>query len=153
VGTFSLSCELDGLKNELEVWDCNSIAWDLGVYTLALARRRLGIPIGSDAAAERWSVSSVDVSLTAACPLLPLALWALAGSHSPFCCELHFPFAHNEQSFAVPTVGPHSGRKGGAAVWPPLEVDGFRGGVDKGTLTVNCWIFAVFNGGGGNWAV
>jgi hypothetical protein len=108
VGAFSLPCELDGLKNELEVWDCNSIAWDLGVYTLALARRRLGIPIGSDAAAERWSVSSVDVSLTAACPLLPLALWALAGSHSPFCCELHFPFAHNEQSFAVPTVGPHS---------------------------------------------
>ncbi len=113
MGAFSLPCELDGLKNELEVWDCNSIAWDLGVYILALARRRLRIPIGSDAAAERWSVSSVDVSRIVACPLLPLALWALAGSHSPFCCVLHFPFAYNEQSFAVPTTGPHSGLKGG----------------------------------------
>ncbi len=54
------------------------------VYTRALARRRFGIPIGSDAAAERWSVSSVDVSLTAPCPSLPLALWAFAGSHSFF---------------------------------------------------------------------
>jgi hypothetical protein len=44
VGAFSLLCELDGLKNELEFWNVNSIACDLGVYTLALARRRLGIP-------------------------------------------------------------------------------------------------------------
>ncbi len=119
------------------------------MYTLALARRRLGIPIGSDAAAERWSVSSVDVSRTVACPLLPLALWALAGSHSSFCCVLHFPFAHNEQSFAVPTTGPHSGRKGSGAVSLPLEVLDVCGGPDNGLLAEDCWIFAVFNGGGG----
>ncbi len=98
----------------------------LGVYTRALASRRLGIPIGSDASAERWSVSSVAVSRTVASLFLPLALWALAGSHSSFCCLLQFPFAHNEQYFAVPTTDHHSGRKGVAAVSPPLEADGVR---------------------------
>ncbi len=58
-------------KNEIEVLDCNSIAWDLGVYSRALARRRLGIPMGSYAAAEIWSVSSVKVILTAAGPFYP----------------------------------------------------------------------------------
>ncbi len=94
MGTFSLPWVLDGLKNELEVCDSNSIAWDLGVYIRALARRRLGIPIGNDTAAEWLSVSSVEISLMDAFPFLPLALCTLAGNHSPLGRELHAPLAH-----------------------------------------------------------
>jgi len=118
------------------------------VYTRALARRRLGIPIGNDAAAERWSVSSVEVSLIAACPLLPLALWALAGNHSSFLWVPQVPLAHNEQSAAVPTIGAHFGRWG-VGVLPPLEADDDGGEPDNRVLVDDCWILAISNGGGG----
>ncbi len=127
------------------------------MYILALARQRLGIPIGSEAAAERWSVSSVDVSRAAACPFLlvePRSLRSTSGimgtSWQPFILSLRTTFfAYNEQYLAAPTTAPILVERGG--VLPPLEVDDVGGGPDNGTLVDDCFYVQSSMEGGSSW--